>query len=362
MSLKDIAPILRNVSGGENLTLEEAEEAFDTCMIEDKDGYFFTALAMGLMAKGITVDELLGFYRCREKVLPKINVNIEVSKITDNSGTGGDKLKTFNVSSTTAFLITAADIVVAKQSFFAVTSQFGSGDLFRNFGIDVMKTSNPETIKNTLEKVGIVPFVTAFCVPPEKVTGTLGFIKKRNEIGLHFLTPFHLAANVITPIKIERRVYGTFDNKYSETLAQFLQRLDYKKGLIVHGLDGLDEVSNIGKTEIIEFGNETEKYTVSPSDFGIKTAKYEDIKAISPEQNTIDFLRILLNKDKGPKRDIVLMNAAASFYVMDKVSDLKDGVELAKKVLEEGIAADKLKKLVETIGDAKKFESWKKKI
>ncbi len=358
---KDISKILTKLSKGENLTVEETEEAFDVCITEDKEGYFFATLLMGIMAKGATVEELLGFCRSRQKLLPKIELGIDPAKITDNSGTGGDKLKTFNVSTTAAFIISAADITVVKQSFYAVTSVGGSGDLFRELGVDVKKTSDAKIMEKAIKQVGFVPYVDSFLISPDKIPG-YNFFEKRAEIGLNYLTPYHLASNVLSPIKMERRVYGVFDNKYSKILAQLLQKLGYKKGLIVYGVGGLDEVSNIGDTEIVEFTEDKlDTYTVSPEDFGIKKANYDDIKAISAEQNVIDFLRILFNKEKGPKRDIVLMNAAASFYIMDKVSDFKDGVELAKRILEENKAANKLTELVETIGDIEKLNQWKKK-
>lgn len=363
MDLKDVFQQLTKISKEENLTSKEAEEAFDICIRKDNEGYFFTALTMGLIAKGITIDELLGFHKSREKLLPKINVNIDSSKITDNSGTGGDKLKTFNVSTISSFIISATDIAVAKQAFFAVTGVGGSGDLFREFGVDVVKTSNPKTIKENLESIGFVPYIADFLPHPSKIPGILNFVKKREEIGLHYITPYHLGANIVTPIKMERRVYGVFDNKYSEILAELFQKLNYKKGLVVYGEDGLDEVSNIGNSEIVEFDkNKIDKFTVSPEDFGIKKANYEDIKAVSAEQNVVDFLKILFNKERGPKRDIVLMNAASSLYVMDKVSDFKDGVELAKQILEENKAAEKLNKIIDHIGDLNKLKNWKNKI
>ena len=362
MTLKDVAKVLTKLSTGTNLTSKETEEAFDVCIAKDKEAYFFHALTMGLMAKGITSDELFGFCKSRQKLLPKIKVNFDSSKITDNSGTGGDKLKTFNVSTVAAFIIAAADIAVAKQSYFAVTGFGGSGDLFREFGIDVVKESNPKSIKETIEKIGFVPYIGEFLPSPDKIPGFLGWVKKRRKTGgLNYISPYHLAANVLTPIKMERRLYGCFDSRYLSILAELFQKLGYKKGLIVHGLGGLDEVSNIGDTEIVEFTkNKLKKYTVSPEDFGIKKAKYDQIKAISAEKNVIDFLRILFNKEKGPKRDIVLMNASASLSIMDKVASFKEGVQLSKKIIEKNKAANKLVDLVKTIGDIEKLERWKK--
>jgi len=132
-NLKQISPLIYKLSLGQDLTFEESKAAFDICIAEDKDSYFMNALMLGLMAKGITEDELLAFYRSEEDLLPEIKINIPTSKIIDNSGTGGDKLKTFNVSTAAAFVVAGADCAVTKQSFFAVTGVGGSGDLFREF-------------------------------------------------------------------------------------------------------------------------------------------------------------------------------------------------------------------------------------
>jgi len=358
--LKDIAPIINKLSEGKNLTAEESEKAFDACLKEDKDGCFFTALNMGILAKGMTSDELLGFYKSKKKFLPKIEVNIDHHNITDNSGSGGDKLKTFNVSTTASFIISAAGITTAKQSFFAVTGVGGSGDLFAAFGIDVKKTSNPITIRESIEKIGFAPYIVGFLPDPKTVPGYHALVRRLTEDGLAYITLYHVAVNLMSPFNMERRIYGVFNKKYSKILAELLQKLNYKKVLIVHGADGLDEISNIGDTEIVELNEgKISTYVVSPEDFGIAKANYDEIKAISKEQNVIDFLRILFNKEKGPKKDIVLMNAAATFYVMDKVKTFKEGVKLANKMIVEGKAAEKLEELVKLLGDSDKLNEWK---
>lgn len=361
MTLKEVSKILTKLSEGKDLTVREAEAAFDATISKDKEYYFFSNLMMGIMAKGATVEELLGFCRSEQKFIPIVDLNVDPKNITDNSGTGGDKLKTFNVSTTATFIIAAADIMVAKQSFYAVTGVGGSGDLFRELGIDVKETSNPKTIKNVINKVGIVPYVSGFVVPLEKRPG-YGYFHKRAKIGLNYLTPYHLAANVLPAVKMERKVYGVFDNKYSEMLARLLQKLGYTKGMIVYGVGGLDEISTIGDTEIVEFTKrKVKKYKISPRDLGIKKAVYKDVKAVSAKQNVIDFLRILYNEEKGPKRDIVLVNAAASLYVVDKVKNLAEGVSMARQILENELASNKLEHLIATIGNEKKLVNWKKK-
>ncbi|UZE94175.1 MAG: anthranilate phosphoribosyltransferase [Candidatus Pacearchaeota archaeon] len=356
---REIVPILKKISNQEDLTAEEAKKAFKTAFSE-KEGDYFTALSMGLVAKGVTSNELLGFCKSFDKIYPKIELKINATNIIDNSGTGGSKLKTFNISTTAAFIISAIDISVAKQSFFSVTGVGGSADLFRNIGIDVIKLSRPNTIKKIIEKVGIVSYIAAFLPKLNTIPGLINFAEKQ-KAGLKYITPLHLAANISTPIKMENRLYGVFDEKYLNVLAELFQKLDYKRVLLFCGLDGIDEISNIGKTKIIEIkNNKVDTYVISPEDIGIRKARYEDIKAISAEQNVIDFLRILHGIENGPKRDVVLVNSAAAFYIMNKVKTIKEGVELARNLLDEGKAANKLKELVNFAGDIKKLNKWKK--
>jgi anthranilate phosphoribosyltransferase len=179
--------------------------------------------------------------------------------------------------------------------------------------------------------------------------------------GLKLITPLHLAANVDVAVPIRRRVYGcAWENKL-DVLAELFQKMGYLKGMIVHGLDGIDEVSTIGKTRIVEFTSKKAKtYTITPGDMGIKKAEYKDIKAISKKRNVVDFLRILYGKEKGPRRDIVLANASVSLYVLGKAKNLALGVKIARESIDKGLASNKLEQLVETVGNKDRFIKWKK--
>jgi anthranilate phosphoribosyltransferase len=351
---------LQKLMRRENLSAEEAKRAFATILKEDREGYFITAFLTAMSTKGETGEELYGLYQALSEFCPKLEVGIDSDKITDLSGTGGSKLKTINVSTAASFVVAAAGFKVAKQAFPGITSPTGSADVFRAFGIDVFKI-NREKIKMALNEIGIVPYNTAFGLA-EKWEA----IRKFGEINIKYLNivnPLHVMINIFSPIPMKRRIYGVFSDKYLESLVDLLQRLGYKKGMVFYGLDGLCEISNIGPTKIIEFeGTKRKEYIVMPEDFGIKKARYEDIKAISPEQNIKDFVRILLGKEKGPKRDMVLLNAAASLYVMDGVKDMKEGVEVARKLIEEGKAWEKLEKLVFLLGDPGKLKVWEEKI
>lgn len=350
--LTDILPLIQKIADRQNLTAEEAQRAYDTCFREDLKSYYLFVLNMGLHTKGETSDELLGLCRSIERVSGRIEVSIDPGNMIDVSGTGGDAIKTFNVSTTVSFVVASAGIAVAKQAFFAVTGYSGSADLLQVFGVDVVQISaDPDRIREILGKVGIVIYHILFHLP-EEFPGMGNWIGKRREIGLNYVTPFHYVAFAYAPIPIRRRVYGVFDERYLTVLAELFQKLGYERGLVCYGVGGVDEVSNIGPTKICEFrAKQIEEYVVTPKALGVREASVEEIKAWSKESNIGDFLRILYGEERGAKRDLVLINAAAAFYVMDKVSDFKEGVDLAASLIDEGKASEKFEELVGQIGD-----------
>lgn len=358
--LSDATPFIRKVSEGQNLTATETEKVLDIVIKGDTEGWFVWSLFLALHTKGETGDELLGFCRNYVKRLPKLNPKIDIDNITDTSGTGGDRLKTFNISTTASVVLAGAGITVAKQAFFAVTGLSGSAEIFGAFGVNIMKI-RVRQIEEALETIGVCPYLK------EVIGKTAGLenlmvTKRMSDKGLKLVSPLHLVANIATPIKMKRRVYGCTWEKYLPVLAELLQKLEYTKGMVVHGLDGIDEVSNIGKTKIVEFTDKKIKtFTISPADLGIRKAKFDDIKAVSKERNIIDFLRVIYGKDKSPRRDIVLANTSASLYVMDKVENMAEGVIMAGKIIDEGLAFKKLEQLVKTLGDEEQLEIWKKK-
>jgi len=357
--LKEITPLIRKISNRENLSSEEVRNAFNILARKDIDGYYYLALTLGLMAKGPTVDELYGICQSFRDRSVKLRPNIDPKKITDLSGTGGDHLKTINVSTPASFIVAGADVYVAKQSFKSFTGLTGSIDIFQEFGINVpISSGDPKITEKCLKQVGIAPYYYPSFT--KGFVNRVNFIIKMREIGLTYLTPYHLVAFAYSPIEMEARIYGVFSDKYLVILAKLLRKLRFKRGMTFHGVDGLDEISNIGVTKICEFKDDKfSEYTIVPEELGIRKAKFEDIKAISKEKNIIDFLRILYGVEKGPKRDIVLINAGASLYITGKVKTLKEGVQLAKSILDERRASQKLETLVSFNGDLDKLKNWK---
>jgi anthranilate phosphoribosyltransferase len=362
MTLKEVAPLIRKISERQDLSAEEAQFAFDTCTLEDADSYYFLALMLGLHTKGETSDELLGLCRSSERFSPPMHVTPEIAQnLIDLSGTGGAAQKTFNVSTAASFVLAGAGVFVAKQSGPAVTGVTGSADVASAFGIDLTgKFNSPERVVKTLAEVGIVQFFLPYMSPEFKYRAKL--YPRLREIGLTFIMPVHLAAFAFHPMRPKKRIYGMFTDRYLVTLAELFQKLGYEHGLTFYGEPGLCEISNVGKTHIVEYTTSTIRdYWISPEDLGIKTANLDDIRAGGKEQNIQDFVRVLYGIDTGPRRDLVLVNAAAAFYVMGRSSSIQDGVKLGASVIESGAASAKLEEFVRLCGDPDRLEETKRK-
>jgi len=358
--LSDIIPLIQKVTERENLTVAETERAFTILTKEDLEGYYFFVFLAALHAKGETSDELLGYIRRTEKLAPPHSIKLG-DDVIEIAGTGGDKLKTLNVSTAVAFILASLGIYVPKQSFFAVTGVTGSGDLLGAFGVDVMKISlsGIDKITELLQKTRVATFVVNFMADPKEIRGFLTWAKKRQELNLNHVTIFHLAANVYNPFPMKSRIYGVFDHKYLRVLAELFQKLKYERGLVFHGEGGLDEVSNIGETQFIEFSQSgLKEYKLSPKDFGVPVAKQEEIQATSREKNIQDFLKIIYNKERGPKRDLVAINTSVALYALGKIKLWKDGTELAKKQLESGRVAQVFENYISVAGDLSLLQKY----
>lgn len=358
--LNEVIPLITKVVDGKDLTAQEAEKVFTDIFLYDKEGYHYLAVCAGLHAKGETADEILGLNKSTEKLAENLTPKISSSQITDLAGTGGGKLKTINVSTAASFVVAGAGYTVAKQSMFGITSPTGSADIFVTFGIEVFELK-PNQIEDTLEKVGICPLFTSAISPKLKNRSALAR-KIFGEKGIRIRSIFNIASFVHSPLPLKRRIYGCYSEEYLEVLGKVFSRLGYDKTLTLHGAGSLPEVSNIGDTEVVEQESKSVKhYTLAPEDFGVEKADVEDIKTGGREKNIIDFLRVIYGQEKGPKRDIVLVNASASLFAMGEVSNFKEGTRIARKIIDEGMASEKLEQLVKELGSVDKLNSWKDK-
>jgi len=346
---------IRKVVEGSNLTYQESSEIMKEIMsgsaTEAQIGGFLTALRM----KGETVDEVSAFASVMREFCHSIRLNVK-GRVIDTCGTGGDKIKTFNVSTLAAFVAAGAGVIVAKHGNRSVTSKSGSADLLERLGFNL--NLEPEQVKKTIEQIGI-----GFMFAPVFHPAMKHAIGPRREIGIR--TVFNILGPLTNPANANAQLLGVFDDAWLKPLAQVLNRLGCEEAMIVHGLDGLDEISTIGKTTIAWLkDNEIKFQGVSPEDFGLKYAKPEDICEYDPTEGGEIAFR-LLNCDprsNDPKIDILLANSSAALVVGGKADDLKNGVDLASESIENGDAYRKLKSLIKASGgDTSKLEELEKK-
>jgi anthranilate phosphoribosyltransferase len=335
--------------------------AFDTVFREDLESYFFFALILAMHTKGEAVPELLALCDSLRDVTPKVTMRKGNPRNTiDLSGTGGDQIKTLNVSTAAAVVVASAGVTVPKQAFFGVTGFGGSADLLGRLGVSVPAISaDPARAVSVLESTGLLTYHFLFDFPAE-CKGLGSWVKKRVEIGLNFVTPMHVAAFAYSPFPMECRLYGVYSSRYLEPLAEVFTQLGYKRGMVVHGSAGLDEISVIGTTEVCEFSEgKTRRYQIRPEDLGLRTATPGEIAAESFEGNVRDFLRVVYGAEPGPKKDMVCANAGAALYLVGKAGSLSEGTRGAERLIEDGSASRKLEEYVRACGDPGVLERLK---
>lgn len=361
MYLDQIIPFLAKAVDGHNLTTLESEKLVHHIFVYDTVGLHFAAWVGAMHAKSETSDELLGFLRATAKLGVKFTASdFDINRTTDLSGTGGGKFKSFNVSTTSSFLIAAAGYTVPKEAYFALTGPTGSADMFTAFGIDVLNLTGKQCEK-TLKKVGICPII-APSISPELANRNLISRKFWFERRIRVHSPMHLASNIFSPLPMKYRIYGCYSERYLEILGNLFKKLGFQKTLTFCADIGLPEISNVGKTTIVEQnGNKIRKYILTPSDLGIRSAKPMEIATGGRDQNILNFLRILTGKEHGPKADLAAINAAAALYVLGESKSIAASVPKAQEIIKTGAGFEVLQKLVREIGQLKLLHTWLKK-
>lgn len=324
----------------QDLSRAEAQQVMQEIMEGVASDVQIAALLIGLRMKGETVDEISGFAQVmREKV---VRIRPVVTNLVDTCGTGGDSTGTFNVSTTTAFVVAGAGVSVAKHMNRSISSQCGSADVLEALGVKF--ETGPEAMANAIEQVGIGFLFAPMLHPAMKYA-----MPTRKELRVR--TVFNILGPLTNPAFAPTQLLGVFDARLTETLANVLANLGSIRALVVHGAGGLDELSTLGDTRVSELrdGN-VKSYTVNPAGFGLSLAKLDDLKGGSPAENA-KILKDVLNGDQGPRRDIVLLNAAAALTAAGKVADIASGLLVAADSIDSGAALGKLNGLREFTHD-----------
>ncbi|HSC69921.1 MAG TPA: anthranilate phosphoribosyltransferase, partial [Candidatus Methylomirabilis sp.] len=304
---------------------------------------FLTALRM----KGETVEELIGFARVmREKVsFVKTRARVQTSlsdtgreMLVDTCGTGGDATGSFNVSTATAFVVAGAGIPVAKHGNRSVSSLCGSADVVEALGVRL--DLSPEGVGKCIDEVGI-----GFCYAPLLHKAMKYVMLARKEIRIR--TVFNILGPLTNPAKASAQVIGVYDGKLTEVMAEVLKELGTVRAFVVHGEDGLDEISTTGESRVAELRDGwMRSYTIRPEDFGLSRASLADLRGGGAADNA-EIIRHILQGERGPKRDIVVLNAGAAIAAGGKAADIAEGIAMAQKAIDSGAALEKLQRLVE---------------
>ena len=326
---------IEKIIAGQNLSIEESQQMMDSIMSGEATDAQIAGYITALRMKGETIEEITGAAKVMRQKAAPIKTNQDM--LVDVVGTGGDKLDTFNISTTTTFVVAGAGLPVAKHGNRSVSSKSGSADVLETLGVNLDLT--PEQVGECIDEIGI-----GFLYAPTFHKAMKHAIGPRKEIGVR--TIFNLLGPLTNPAQANIQLLGVYDPELTEPIAHALKNLDVESAFVVHGLVGLDELSTVGKTKISRLKDgEVNTYYLSPADIGLKEAKEEDISGGGPQENA-QITREILSGEAGPKRDVVLLNAAAALAAAGKVEDLETGVELAAEVIDQGAALKKLNQLI----------------
>ena len=342
-----IADAVRALVERRDLSRIEAAGAMDAIMSGAATNAQIAAFLIALRMKGETVEELIGFAQVmRQKVVRVRTRGDEVAGLTgtdremliDTCGTGGDASGTFNVSTATAFVVAGAGLKVAKHGNRSSSTLCGSADVVETLGISIELT--PAQVGRCIDEIGI-----GFMYAPLLHTAMKHVMPARREIGVR--TVFNLLGPLTNPAGANAQVIGVASASLTEPLARVLAELGTIRAFVVHGADGLDEISNTGESQISEVHEGVVRSSrVRPEDFGLPRASIRDLQGGDRGENA-QIIRLVLGGEPGPRRDIVLMNAAAALVAGGKARDLKEGVGVASQSIDSGEAASKLVALVE---------------
>lgn len=315
----------------EELSPETVEQVMSEIMSGEASPVFISSYLTALAAKGETVEEITASAKGMRKAGTLLEHQGSVFEIV---GTGGDRSNSFNISTTAAFVIAAGGVRVAKHGNRAASSKSGAADCLEALGVRI--SLEPEETARILEKCGIC-FLFA-----QKYHTAMRFVGPvRKELGIR--TVFNILGPLTNPAAADLQVMGVFDEEYLEPLAHVLHNLGVKRGMTVYGTDRLDEVSISAPTKICEFeGDSFKTYTITPEDFGLKTADKSEIIGGTGEENAQITTGVLKGEIKGAKRDVVLLNSACGLYIGGKADSIKEGVRLAAELIDSGKALEKL--------------------
>lgn len=330
-----IAEAIKKVTNREDLTSIEAREVMDEIMTGSATPVQMSSYLTALSLKGETITEITASAEGMRAAGTKLNHKQDVLEIV---GTGGDQSNSFNISTTSSIVIAAGGVPVAKHGNRAASSKSGAADCLENLGIKL--DIEPERNQEILNEIGIC-FLFA-----QKYHTAMRFVGPvRKELGIR--TVFNILGPLTNPASANMQIMGVYSKELVEPMAKVLQNLGVKRGMVVFGEDGLDEITSSSDTYVCEIkGEQLETYEISPEQFGYKRCKKSDLVGGTGEENAEITKAILEGREQGSKRDTVCMNVGAALYIAGKAKSLEKGIRMAEVLIDSGEAIQKLQEFV----------------
>jgi anthranilate phosphoribosyltransferase len=330
-----ILPYLERVAERENLSAEDARAAMHLILTGEATQAQIAGFLVALRMKGESVDELVGFARAMRQVAPVIDVGLHGKPLLDTCGTGGGT-GTFNISTIAAFVVAGAGVYVAKHGNRSYSTKCGSADLLEGLGINI--AFSPEQARRAIREVGI-----GFLFAPQIHTAMKFSAPVRAELKMR--TALNLMGTLTNPAGADAQLAGAPSDRDAELIAGALAALGLRRGFVVHGSDGLDEITTAGPTLAFEIRHgRVERRTLEPADFAVRPARTEDLRGGDKALNC-QIARAVLDGAPGPQRDVVLVNAAAALVVAGAVETFLEGMAIAMVSIDTGAARGKVEAL-----------------
>ncbi len=319
-----------------NLSEAETSDVMNQIMTGEATPLQVASFLTALRMKGETVEEITGAARVMREKAHRVNVGAKT--VLDTCGTGGDQKGTFNISTTSALVVAGSGVAVAKHGNRSVSSQSGSADVLAALGVKV--DAPKDRVEECIAKIGI-----GFLFAPLLHEAMKYAVQPRRDIGIR--TVFNLLGPLTNPALASHQLIGLYSGELVAAIAHVLKNLGSVRAMVVHGMEGLDEISLCGPTKVAELREgQIREYTIEPEEVGLKRCRLEDLHGGNAEQSAA-IVRGVLQGDKGPARDVVLLNSGAALYVSGSAASIRDGMALAASSIDSGKARQKLEQLVQ---------------
>ncbi len=330
-----IKEAIHKLAKRQDLTYKEAEEVMNEIMQGNASPVQMSSYLTAFSLKGETIDEITGSASGMRANCIKLLHNMDVLEIV---GTGGDGANSFNISTTSAIVISACGVPVAKHGNRAASSKCGAADVLEALGVNI--NISPEKSQQLLKDINICfLFAQNYHIAMKYVAPI------RKELGIR--TVFNILGPLSNPAGANMELMGVYDESLLYPLAKVMQNLGVKKGMVVYGVDKLDEISICDETKVCEIvGDDLKNYTIKPEDFGYKRAEKHELLGGSPKENAEITRNILKQKDTGAKKDAVCLNSGAALYIAGKVKTIKEGVLMAEECIKSGRAYSQLENFI----------------